>query len=289
MHLKEKKEEKNNKLIEWGYKKLFNNVYCIYITNHSDKKTLLEKVEKINNIEIFPKIHLDIRVCTEFYTHYNDLNEEEEYVFRFCIANINELVTEEIDLLSECDFKKFVEMIDLINDTTTILKEEKEEVLNNLVTDNDIINKPNHYQINIKGNNIEVIDIIDEVVKDYKPQEAFKIANIIKYVLRASKKNGIEDLKKARKYIDILVGNNIENNSEIENQNSSYINDIIMYSKGYTLELRLPRTQIEDSLFREYADEEMIKELDSYLEYNKSVKILNTNYSYNTIKKLSRK
>lgn len=62
-----------------------------------------------------------------------------------------------------------------------------------------------------------------------------------------------------------------------------------MYRKGYTLELRLPRTEIEDRLFREYADEEMIKELDSYLEYNKSVKIFNTNYNDSIIKKLIRK
>ena len=87
------------------------------------------------------------------------------------------------------------------------LREKKEEK-DNLIIDStkDIINNPNHYQINIKGNNIEVIDIIDEVVKDYKPQEAFKIANVIKYVLRAGKKNGKEDLKKARKYIDMLLG-----------------------------------------------------------------------------------
>ena len=204
MCLKEK-EEKNNKLIEWGYRKLFDNVYCIYITSHYDCKTILKKVEEINNKKIIPKIHLDMRVYTEFYTHYNDLNEEEEYVFRFCIVNINEPVTEEIDLLSECDFKKFVEMIDLINDTTTILKEEKEEVLNNLVIDNDIINKPNHYQLNIKENNIEVIDIIDEVVKDYEPKQAFRVANILKYILRASKKNGLEDFKKAKKYIEMLL------------------------------------------------------------------------------------
>ena len=81
----------------------------------------------------------------------------------------------------------------------------------------------------------------------------------------------------------------IEYDTEIDSQNSDYINDIIMYRKGYTLELRLPRTEIEDRLFREYADENMIKELDSYLEYNKSVKIFNTNYSDNTIKKLIRK
>lgn len=198
MCLKEK-EEKNNKLIEWGYRKLFDNVYCIYITNHCDKKTLLEKVEEINNKEIFPKIHLDIREYTHFYSFYDN------NVFRICVANINELTTNEIDLISEYDFKKFVEMIDLINDTTTILKEEKEEVWDNLVIDNDIINNPNHYQLNIKGNNIEVIDIIDEVVKDYSSKQAFRVANILKYVLRANKKNGLEDFKKAKKYIEMLL------------------------------------------------------------------------------------
>ena len=76
---------------------------------------------------------------------------------------------------------------------------------------------------------------------------------------------------------------------EIDSQNDDYINDIIMYRKGYTLELRLPRTEIEDRLFREYADEKMIKELDSYLEYNKSVKIFKDNYYENNIKKLIKK
>ena len=62
-----------------------------------------------------------------------------------------------------------------------------------------------------------------------------------------------------------------------------------MYKKGYTLELRLPKTSIEDRLFREYASEDMIKELDNYLEYNKSVKIFSDGYNENNIKKLIRK
>jgi len=62
-----------------------------------------------------------------------------------------------------------------------------------------------------------------------------------------------------------------------------------MYRKGYTTELRLPRTEIEDMLFRENADEKMIRELDSYLEYNKSVKIFKDNYYENNIKKLIKK
>lgn len=78
-------------------------------------------------------------------------------------------------------------------------------------------------------------------------------------------------------------------NIEINSQNDDYINDIIMYRKGYTLELRLPKTVIEDRLFRENADENMIKELDRYLEYNKSVKIINNGYNDYTIEKLTRK
>ena len=82
---------------------------------------------------------------------------------------------------------------------------------------------------------------------------------------------------------------NIGYNIEINSQNDDYINDIIMYRKGYTLELRLPKTVIEDRLFRENADENMIKELDRYLEYNKSVKIINNGYNDYTIEKLTRK
>lgn len=71
--------------------------------------------------------------------------------------------------------------------------------------------------------------------------------------------------------------------------NKKYIEDVLMYKKGYTYEVRLPKNTIEDKLFRKFANKEMIKELDSYLEYNKSVKIFNTNYNNDTIKKLIRK
>lgn len=205
MCLKEK-EEKNNKLIEWGYRKLFDNVYCIYIISHYDCKTILKKVEEINNKKIILKINLNIKDYIEFYVFNKDFKEgTEEYLLSLCALDEDEPISDEVDILDEYDFKRFVGMMDLINDTTTILEEEKEEVLDNLVIDSDIINKPNHYQLNIKGNNIEVIDVIDEVVKDYNPKQAFRVANILKYILRASKKKGLEDFKKAKKYIEMLL------------------------------------------------------------------------------------
>ena len=71
----------------------------------------------------------------------------------------------------------------------------------------DNVNNPNHYKL--EGLDVEVIDVIKATVKDF---DSFCHGNIIKYVLRANKKNGIEDLKKARKYIDMLV-QEAENNA----------------------------------------------------------------------------
>ena len=206
MFLRWKKEEKSNKLIEWGYTKLTNKTYCVYVSNYCSKNTLEKKVDEINNKKIIPKINLYIKDYLEFYITNRDFKEgNEDYILTLCVLDEDEPISDEVDIMSEYDFKRFVEMVDLINDTTTILNEEKEEVLDSPISDSDIINKPNHYQLNVKGNNIEVIDIIDEVVKGYNPKQAFRIANIIKYVLRADKKNGLEDFKKAKKYIEMLL------------------------------------------------------------------------------------
>lgn len=67
--------------------------------------------------------------------------------------------------------------------------------------ENDNVNSPNHYKLN--GLNVEVIDVIKATVKDFN---SFCHGNIIKYVLRADKKNGIEDFKKAKKYIEMMIG-----------------------------------------------------------------------------------
>ena len=45
----------------------------------------------------------------------------------------------------------------------------------------------------------------------HKNQVGFIEGNIIKYVLRHKDKNGIEDLKKAKHYIDLLIEYEYEN------------------------------------------------------------------------------
>lgn len=56
---------------------------------------------------------------------------------------------------------------------------------------------------------IQPIDFI------YYNQIPFIEANVIKYVLRHRNKNGIEDLKKARHYIDLLIEKEYESSQNI--------------------------------------------------------------------------
>ena len=82
-----------------------------------------------------------------------------------------------------------------------ILENETQEIVENSEADN--VKSPKHYMLGDLG--IEVKDIIFEVTKDMKGKEAVCVGNILKYVMRARKKNGIEDYKKAYEYLGYLL------------------------------------------------------------------------------------
>jgi hypothetical protein len=65
----------------------------------------------------------------------------------------------------------------------------------------DNINHPSHYT----QGKIECIDAIEESTKGLLGIAAVCVANVIKYIWRYKFKNGIEDLKKARWYLDKLI------------------------------------------------------------------------------------
>lgn len=63
---------------------------------------------------------------------------------------------------------------------------------------------PSAFDVQVGGNHYKdmVIQPIEFIVKNKIP---FLEGNVIKYVVRWSIKNGLEDLKKARHYIDLLI------------------------------------------------------------------------------------
>ncbi|PTH60464.1 DUF3310 domain-containing protein [Staphylococcus arlettae] len=68
----------------------------------------------------------------------------------------------------------------------------------------DMVNSPSHYML---GKH-EVKDIVSLVADKYhKGSVAHNIASALEYQMRAPEKNGIEDIKKARKCLDFAVEN----------------------------------------------------------------------------------
>ena len=65
----------------------------------------------------------------------------------------------------------------------------------------DLVNHPKHYT----QGKYEVIDIIMEAVKDLPPEQAVCVGHIIRYIMRYKYKNGLQDVKKCKWYIDKLI------------------------------------------------------------------------------------
>ena len=71
--------------------------------------------------------------------------------------------------------------------------------------EHDNVNSPSHYQ-----GKVECIDCIESATDGLNGIEAFCTGNAIKYLYRWKRKNGIEDLKKAKYYIDKIISVNGE-------------------------------------------------------------------------------
>ena len=64
----------------------------------------------------------------------------------------------------------------------------------------DKVNHPAHYQ----NDGIECIDVINFIIGK-TGTKFFCLGNVIKYIFRYPRKNGVEDLKKAAWYLNKLI------------------------------------------------------------------------------------
>lgn len=65
----------------------------------------------------------------------------------------------------------------------------------------DKISSPSHYLL---PSGCEVLEIIQDSLSE-EELKGYYTGNIIKYLLRYKKKNGLEDLKKAQKYLQWII------------------------------------------------------------------------------------
>ena len=65
-----------------------------------------------------------------------------------------------------------------------------------------MVSHPAHYQ---SETGLEVIDVIEAFTLDLKGIEATDTGNVLKYMCRWKNKNGVQDLEKARWYLEHLI------------------------------------------------------------------------------------
>lgn len=65
-----------------------------------------------------------------------------------------------------------------------------------------MVSHPDHYQ---SETGLEVIDVIEAFTFDLKGIEATDTGNVLKYICRWGKKNGLQDLEKAKWYLNHLI------------------------------------------------------------------------------------
>ena len=79
----------------------------------------------------------------------------------------------------------------------------KDKNIFNTNRDQDVmVNHPPHYQ---SETGLEVYDVIEAFTFDLTGIEAVNTGNILKYICRWKKKNGLQDLKKAKWYLNKLI------------------------------------------------------------------------------------
>lgn len=77
----------------------------------------------------------------------------------------------------------------------------------------DNVNHPSHYEVG----KYQCIDVMEEIFGK-EAVDNFCLLNSFKYIWRAQRKNGLEDLQKAQWYLNRLIMNKENNERNINNE-----------------------------------------------------------------------
>lgn len=123
------------------------------------------------------------------------------------LVNCTDFQYEGLAIYKEIENKFGIDKEDYYTLATDEEDTEEPEVqrINDMYNDtHDPVNKPSHYMLG----DIEVKDIIAIVADKYhKGSVAHNVASALEYQMRAPEKNGLEDIKKARKCLDFAIEN----------------------------------------------------------------------------------
>ena len=122
----------------------------------------------------------------------------------------------------------------------------------------DMVNHPDHYKTK---SGLETIDVIEAFTDGLNGGEATNTGNVIKYICRWKKKNGLEDLEKARWYLNRLI--DLVKKKEEEDRTKNGPQGANVFCRSYN-----------DIVFSNRGDaEEVLGRMEELLEHFKAVSV----------------
>lgn len=171
--------------------------YCKYCVNKDSDKCMKCKERKIYGNNWFPSKFKMISMIEEFVSY------NKEKFNGYC----NDCFNNNTNLCKTCEYDKIYNLDEGDFVYTTIIPSNFKD--SNCKSE-DKVNHPNHYK---SETGLETIEVIEAFCFDLQGIECVCTANILKYVCRWKKKNGLEDLKKAKWYLEKLI-NQVEKMEE---------------------------------------------------------------------------
>ena len=157
--------------------------------------------ELIKNIDSLEKELSEYNGLCAFHFYFPDyvISHESSFIQEYRIKMINSGLN-----LSLCRFYEPSGMSSVCRDKEELLKA---GFIDDLECDlecdmeDDAVNSPSHYT----QGKVEYIDAIESACINKQGIEAVCVANVIKYLWRYENKNGVEDVRKARWYLERLI------------------------------------------------------------------------------------
>ena len=169
----------------------------------------LSKMFNAFNLEKVSSKGKYIGINVEFNPHENEMNLGGQYHRPYEI---------------EKEMREIRDLVQNFNNKIVINNTNPKEIVKTELKSEDTQKKyPNHYYINGKNTIDIIMDIVNNNAKT--TQEGIYLFNVLKYLIRYRNKNKLDDLKKAKNYLEWLT-------KEIEGQNISTLN-------GWVLKLNL--------------------------------------------------
>ena len=160
-----------------------------YINEHEKTVNTIEKIEEKHKYKVGDKVKIRYMDPDKYSEPMVDCGGD--------IATITDIINSQGNIqyrVKENYYYWDEEILEPVEEKITL--KELQEIKNN-------VDHPKHYT----NGKYECIDIIEDVTKDLTGLEAVCTANVIKYMWRWKLKNGVEDLKKARWYLNKLIDN----------------------------------------------------------------------------------